>query len=448
MTEQKPSAPPALKTESLQPNLVDRPSLSRRFWMLVPLVGIGTGLAAAVLMGILRLAERLAWGGGELGDFERYVAATPPLRRVLILLAGGLIVGCVALILRRKPGSGSGGGLTAAIWLREGKLPLWHTLASAALSVVGVGFGASLGREGAPKEAGAAIASRVADLAGIAAEERRLLVACGAGAGMAAVYNVPFGGALFALEVLLGTLSLPLVLPAMLISGIAVAAAWPFLPPRATYDIPHYPVSWAALAFAAGAAPLAGAASVAYMRLIVWANRHKPKSWGLAWEPALAFAVLGALAIPFPQLPGNGRDLAETLFAGNYGLPLVAALLVLKPLVTAACLGSGAPGGLFTPTLTAGALFGALLGHLWALLLPGPPVGLCALLGATAFLGAATQAPVSAIVLVLELTVRLDALTLPLIIAAAGAVVTQRQLDGRSIYSARVAGRQGAAAAR
>ncbi|MBV9749612.1 MAG: chloride channel protein [Acetobacteraceae bacterium] len=442
MREQTPRPPPVLKAESLQPNLVDRPSLSRRFWMLVPLVGIGTGLAAALLMGLLRLAERVAWGGGGLGDFERYVAATAPLHRMLILLAGGLLVGGVALALRRKPGSGTAGGLTAAIWLQEGRLPLLQTVASAALSVVGVGFGASLGREGAPKEAGAAIASRLGDLAGIAPEERRLLVACGAGAGMAAVYNVPFGGALFALEILLGTLSLPLVLPAVLISGIAVAAAWPFLPPRATYDIPQYPVSWIALAFAAAASPFIGAASVAYMRLIVWANERKPRSWGLAWEPALAFAILGALAIPFPQLPGNGRDLAEPLFTGSYRLPLVAALLVLKPLVTAACLGSGAPGGLFTPTLTTGALLGAMIGHLWALLLPGPPLGLCALLGAAAFLGAATQAPISAIVLVLELTVRLDALTLPLIVAVAGAVLTQRLFDRRSIYSARVSGKR------
>ncbi len=441
MTDRLHRPPPALKAEALQPNLVERPSFSQRFWMLVPLVGISTGLVAALLMGLLRLAEWVAWGGGGLGDFEHRVAATLPLRRVLILLAGGLIVGGVALALRRKPGSGTAGGLTAAIWLREGRLPFLQTLAGAALSVVGVGFGASLGREGAPKEAGAAIASRLADLIGIADEERRLLVACGAGAGMAAVYNVPFGGALFALEVLLGTLSLPLVLPAILVSGIAVAASWPFLPPRTTYDIPDYPLSWMALAFAAAVAPFAGVASVAYMRLIVWANRRKPKSWGLAWQPALAFAVLGALAIPFPQLPGNGRDLAEPLFAGSYGLVLVAALLVLKPLVTAACLGSGAPGGLFTPTLTTGALLGAVLGHLWGLVLPGPAPGLCALLGAAAFLGAATQGPVSAIVLVLELTARLDALTVPLIIAVAGAVLTQRQLDERSIYSARVSGK-------
>ena len=177
------------------------------------------------------------------------------------------------------------------------------------------------------------------------------------------------------------------------------------------------------------------------MRLIVWADKHKPKKWGLAWEPAAAFTVLGLLAIPFPHLPGNGRDLAEPLFMGQIGLPLVAVLLILKPLVTAMCLGSGAPGGLFTPMISTGALLGALLGHLWALVLPAPPVALCALLGATALFAASSQAPICALVLMLELTHRLDAATLALLAATAGATLVARRIDPRSIYSARVSGK-------
>jgi CIC family chloride channel protein len=432
--------PKALKRESPQPNLPDRGTLSWRFWALVVPTGIGTGLAASALMGILRLTQRLAWGVGP-GDFEELVVAAPPLRRVLVLLAGGLIVGGVALSLRRKPGNGSASEVTAAIWQHEGRMRLWRTLARATLSVVGVGFGASLGREGAPKQAGAAIASKLSDLAKLVPEERRLLAACGAGAGMGAVYNVPVGGALFALEILLGTVSLPLAVPALLVSGVATATSWLFLPMEATYSIERYGPSWLSAAFALAAAPVLGVAAVGFMRLIVWADEHKPKKSGLAWEPAVAFTVLGLLAIPFPHLPGNGRDLAEPLFEGQIGLPLVAALLVLKPLVTAMCLGSGAPGGLFTPTVTTGALLGALLGHLWALVLPGPPVALCALLGATALFAASSQAPICALVLTLELTQRLDGATLPLLAATAAATLVARRIDPRSVYSARISGK-------
>lgn len=428
-----------LTAETGQPNLTHAPRLSARFWSLLPVTGVGTGLAAAALMGLLRLVQRQAWGDGA-GDFAQRVEASSSLHRVAIMLLGGLVVGTAALALRRKPGGGGAAEVTAAIWRHGGRLAFVQTLARAALSVIGVGFGASLGREGAPKQAGAAIASKLCDLIPIKTEERRLLAACGAGAGMAAVYNVPIGGALFALEILLGTISLPLAVPALLASGLATATAWVFLPPHATYRIPHYAVSWYAVAFATLLGPVSGVVSVGYMRLIVWADKHKPKGAGLAWEPVVMFTALGAVAIAFPHLLGNGRDLAEPLFNGKIAVWAVVALLVLKPLATAGCLGSGAPGGLFTPTIATGALLGALAGHLWGAILPAPAIGLCAILGATALFAASSQAPVCALVLALELTQRLDAVTLPLLVVAATSTLVARRIDPRSIYSARVSG--------
>lgn len=427
-----------LTAETGQPNLAHAPRLSARFWSLLPVTGVGTGLAAAALMGLLRLVQRLAWGDGA-GDFAQRVEASSSLHRVAIMLLGGIVVGTTALALRRKADGGAA-EVTAAIWHHGGRLAFFQSWARAALSVIGVGFGASLGREGAPKQAGAAIASKLCDFLPLNTEERRLLVACGAGAGMAAVYNVPIGGALFALEILLGTISLPLAVPALLASGLATATAWVFLPPHATYHIPHYPVSWYAVAFAALLGPASGVVSVGYMRLIVWADKYKPKGAGLAWEPVVMFAALGAVAIAFPHLLGNGRDLAQPLFTGQITMPMVAALLVLKPLATAGCLGSGAPGGLFTPTIATGALLGALAGHLWGMILPAPAVGLCAILGATALFAASSQAPVCALVLALELTQRLDAVTLPLLVVAATSTLVARRIDPRSIYSARVSG--------
>jgi chloride channel protein, CIC family len=111
---------------------------------------------------------------------------------------------------------------------------------------------------------------------------------------------------------------------------------------------------------------------------------------------------------------------------------------VLKPITTAACLGSGAPGGLFTPTLTVGALLGCVLGQVWLCIYPGAPLGGFAIVGACALLAAATQGPVSAIVLVLELTRRLDTLMVPAILATAVAVVVARLLEHRSVYSGRI----------
>ena len=160
----------------------------------------------------------------------------------------------------------------------------------------------------------------------------------------------------------------------------------------------------------------------------------------MAAAPIMVFAALGVAATRFPQLLGNGKDSVQLAFEGSLPLLLALSLAVLRPLSTAACLGSGAPGGLFTPTLTLGALLGAAGGHAWSLLWPGGPFepGAYALVGAAAVLAASTQGPVSAVVLLLELTRNVDATMVPLMLAITGAMLVARSLETRSIYSGRI----------
>src|SRR6202042_2360510 len=152
------------------------------------------------------------------------------------------VTGAGQLLLRRLS-SGNGIDTTAAIWFHAGRMPAWRTLGSAVLSVIIVGMGVSLGREGAPKQAGAVFANFFADRMRLSDEQRRLLVACGAGAGMSAAYGVPLGGALFSLEVMRGKLALRYVLPALFASVVATAVSWMVLPDAPTYLIPAYPGS-------------------------------------------------------------------------------------------------------------------------------------------------------------------------------------------------------------
>jgi H+/Cl- antiporter ClcA len=412
---------------------------SARFWGLVAVTGVGAGLAAAGFVALLNLVERVAWGRPA-GQFLPAVAAASPARDVLVLLLAGAIAGSGVMLARRRRGSG-GGEITEALWLRGGRLELPASLARGVLSIVIVGMGASLGREAAPQLAGAALASELCERsATITHAQRRLLVAAGAGAGMAAVYNVPLGGALFALEVLLGSLALPLVLPALLTSLIATAVAWIVVPSHATYAVPGFGVHGAQLVWAALIGPIAGLVAVGWVRLIARANRARPtRRAARLLAPVAVFTALGALAIPYPQLLGNGKELAQLAFLGKLSFGLFAVLFVLKPLVTAACLGSGAPGGLFTPTLALGVLFGALLGHAWTLLWPGTAVGSYALIGGGAVLAAAMQGPLAATVLMLELTHSDGSLTVPLLLGAGLATVVARFAGAPSIYSARLA---------
>jgi chloride channel protein, CIC family len=411
-------------------------NLRARFWLAIVVTGLGTGASAAALMLILQAVQHTLWPGADLTllDAARLASSW---RHVLVLLGAGLATGAGQIILVRLS-SGNSIDITEAIWFSAGRLPALRTLGSAVLSVIVVGMGASLGREGAPKQAGAVIANALSDRASLSDEQRRLLVACGAGAGMAAAYGVPLGGALFALEVLRGMLALRLVLPALLASVISAATAWLVLPNAPTYDIPVFANSASNLASIFLIGPVAGLVSVGFVRVIALADRNRPKGWWRLVAPVMALGLLGLVSIAFPQLLGNGKDVAQLAFTDQLPLTLLAALLILKPAATILCLGSGVPGGLFTPSLALGALLGASLGHVCAFMLPGVQPALVAVMGAGAVLAATTQGPISAVVLMMELTGQDRSFIAPLMLAVVIATLVSRAIEPRSIYDARL----------
>ena len=406
------------------------------FWFAVLLTGAGTGVAAAALTRLLEIVQRFMWNGSgaNLLDAAERAGAW---RHVLVLLSAGLVTGAGQIILRHLS-SGNGIDTSAAIWFHAGRMPALRTLGSALLSVIIVGMGVSLGREGAPKQAGAVIANFFSDRTRLSDEQRRLLVACGAGAGMGAAYGVPLGGALFALEVMRGMLALRYVLPALFASLVATAVSWVALPDAPTYLIPAYPSSMSSVVWALLAGPIAGVASVGYVRAVTWADRNKPQGWRRLAAPFLGLGLLGAVSISFPQLLGNGKDVSQLAFTNQVAPVLLLMLCALKPAATVLCVRSGAPGGLFTPSLTVGALLGGVLGHAWSWFWPGVPPGLFAVLGAAAVLAATTQGPISTVVLMMELTGRDRSFILPLLLAVGAATLVARTIEPRSIDDARL----------
>ncbi len=416
------------------------PILARReaagFWLAVVLTGIGTGLGAAALTELLELVQHTLWPGAGI-DLLDAASRAAPWKHIVLLAGAGMLTGAGQLLLVRLSSANSI-DITTAIWFQAGRLPVLRTLGSAVLSILVVGMGASLGREGAPKQTGAVIANLLSDRVRLSDEQRRLLVACGAGAGMSAAYGVPLGGALFALEVLRGELALRFVLPALMTSLIATGVSWAFLPDAPTYPIPAYPGSVSVAAWAVLAGPVAGVASVAFVRAVAWADHHRPKGGWRFVAPVMALTTLGVVSITFPQLLGNGRDVAQLAFTGRIAPLLLLALLLLKPAATLLCLGSGTPGGLFTPSLAAGALLGGVLGLPWSHVWPGVPPGLFAVLGAAAVLAATTQGPLSTIVLMMELTGQARAVIVPMLLIVTTATLVARTIDARSIYDARL----------
>jgi chloride channel protein, CIC family len=412
-------------------------ALSARFWIAVAITGVATGLLGDLLMLVLFSVQHLAFNY-HTGSLEAAVEATSAARRIVVLLIAGAFGGVAWYLLRRWT-RGERSEIDDVIWGEDGSLSFRRSLGNSLISEVVIGMGASIGREAAPKAMGGAAAGVLAGWWRLNPAQRRLLIACGGGAGLAAVYNVPLGGALLTAEVLVGTIALPVILPALACSGIATVTAWIYLPTHATYlDIPAYHASPALFVWALIIGPIVGVVAMAYIRLVGWISYHQVTGRKALAAPLVAFGVLGLIGIKYPQLFGNGKDMAHDAFIGTGSLALFAALFVLKPLVTSLCLGAGASGGLSTPVLSTGAVLGGFLGLAWTHLWPGTPVGAFALVGAAAMIGAGMQAPLAALALVLELTHSGFSLMVPMVAATVTATAVARYIDGYSIYSARL----------
>jgi CIC family chloride channel protein len=413
--------------------------LTVRFWLALVVTGIATGLFGDLLMVILFGFEHLAYGTGP-GDFQSHVEAASGLHRVAMLAIAGAFAG-PAWYLLRKYTKGEKSEVDEVLWAGDGRLSPRRSLLTGAISEVAIGMGASIGREAAPKLMGGVSGSVSAGWFGLSTAQRKLLVACGAGAGLAAVYNVPLGGALFAAELMVGSISLPVVLPAIACSLIATAVAWIYLPEHATYlDIPNYHFTMTLMVWSLVIGPIIGLIAVVYIRVIGWIAHHRITGRASLVAPFVAFVILGAIGIAYPALFGNGKDMAHRVFLGQGTVTLLLALFLLKPVVTSLCLGSGASGGLFTPFLSTGAVFGGFIGIVWSWMWPGSPVGAFAIVAAAAMLGSSIQAPLAALVLVLELTHTNFAIMVPMMAATFLATLVARHLDGYSIYSARLPG--------
>jgi len=411
--------------------------LNSRFWVALVITGVAAGVFGALTLLLLFTVQHLAFNYSS-GPFEQAVKRSSDARRLIVLLIAAAFGGPTWYLLRRYT-KGEKSEVDDSIWGGDARLSFRRCLGTGVIADIVTALGASLGREQAPKLMGAASGSVVSGWLGLTSGQRKVLVACGAGAGLAAVYNVPLGGALFTVEVMLGSTVLPAVLPAIACSSIATLTAWAYLPTHATYvDIPAYHFTGTIMVCAIVMGPVVGVLSSGYIRLIGWVSYHRVS--GLKMIPAMlvAFGSLGLIGFAYPQLFGNGTDMAHDALVGQGTLLGLLALFILKPLVTALCLESGAAGGLFTPTLSTGAAFGAFVGLAWSHLWPGSPVGAYAMVGASAMIGAAMQAPLAGLVLVLELTRSGFQLMVPMIAATAIATAVSRYIDGYSIYSARL----------
>ena len=432
------AAPPPVFYRTFREFLAQLPGVSQRFWVLVVAVGVISGLGSVLLLELLATITRLAWDGGRT-VLVAFMQASPT-RRVVVPFLGGLLVTGAMLVRRRRLGGHGTAGIIEAIWVHQGRLQFGRALLRGVVSVTAVGMGASLGREGALIQTGAAAGSWLADRFGVTRRQARLLVACGAASGIAAAYNVPIGGALFGLEVLLGSFALELFGPVVVSCVTSTIIARVIAGNLPSYVIPHYQIMRPRDLLAGIAlAPILGIASAFFVKMMGWVEvqLYRVPRGPARFLPPLGMGLVGVAAIWFPQLLGNGYDTVQATLLGEVPVTLLLTLPFLKLAATALCAGVGVPGGLFTPSLFFGALLGGGLGAIVQHLLPsiGVPSGAFALVGMACVLAGTTHAAVSAVLIIFELTGDYGVI-LPLMVSSAIAAAVSRAIEPDSLYTA------------
>lgn len=376
------------------------------------------------------------------GNAGHLVAAAQALswwQRVLFPCLGGIAAGIVLHLGARWSGCGNRAEYLEAIALGHRRVDARSTLVRSSSSLISVATGASIGREGAMVQVAVVAGHLLTRVIPATAQEYRLVVACAAAAGLATAYNAPLASALFVGEVALGAQALPRLVPIVLaaITGNAIAQLTFGAAPIFAADSLDIGSLWTAPAWIAVGAIGGGIAPI-FVRLLGWAHdRFARMSISLPLQLGLGGVLVGAMSVAEPRIWGNGYSVIDGLLHQPWTLPLLAQVLLLKVFATAATAGSGAVGGVFTPTLLVGACIGQMVGIGAQMLVPGTVVGTpmaYAALGMGALLAATTHAPMMAILMILEMTGH-QSLTLPLAAACMTGYLVASAARSPSIYA-------------
>jgi len=383
-----------------------RSALQRLFgvsgWQSMLLWSIAAGLLGTLATELFRAAlygfEHLVLGPGEgLVAMARHL---PWWARVACPTLGGLVAGLLLVLAKRVAERSATSDYMEAIVLGDGRIPVAQTLVRSASSLVSIGTGGSIGREGSMVQLAALAASQLGRLLRFPAERLRLLVACGAAAGLTAAYNAPIAGAFFVAEIVLGSIAMESVGPiiiASVVANVAMRALPGYQPP---YKMPAFPeIHGAEVLLFCVLGVLLGFAAVAFLRALQGSRALFARlPLALPWRLALGGLLMGAISVPMPEVWGNGYSVVNAVLHTPWPWTLIAMVLVAKAAATMATAGSGAVGGVFTPALFFGCMIGALFGlavqALWPASSSAPFA--YAIVGMGAFLAGATQAPLMA----------------------------------------------------
>ena len=315
-------------------------------------IGLLAGIAGIATTVALHAVEHLTYHY-SFGDLLTGIDDSDHMRRAVGPMIGGALAGLGWWLLRRRRPVPKLSATLAA----HRPLPRVPMALDAGLQVLVVGAGASLGREGAPRQLAAVLGDAATSRWALTARDREILLSCAAGAGLGAVYGVPLGGALFTISILMHSWQPRVVGTALITSSLAVAVAAPVTHLKHSLIWPDADLSYLFVLLALVISPLAVGVGLAF-NSITATTKPPSASWLLIPGIAAAGLLTGICSIWWPELPGNGHSVLVVSVDSDLTITAALAILVLKPVLTALFLRAGAVGGLLTPALATGAAAG------------------------------------------------------------------------------------------
>ncbi len=364
-------------------------------------------------------------------------------QRVVTPALGGLCAGAILYWGLRLAGPQRSTNLLEVVVAGDGRLPFRNGLVKFLSSLVTIGSGGSIGREGGITQLSATLASKWGQLAHWQPYRLRLLVGCGAAAGISAAYNAPISGAVFAALIVLGNFSMNLFAPLVFASVVATMVSRSFFGIRPWYVVTPFEFTRVTqLPWFVCLGLLSGALGAAFLKGLQYAEEvFKRLRVPIYVRLAIGGILVGLIALKYPGVWGNGYGITNKILQGDYpaqgaGLLFLSGLFLAKLLATLATVGSGAVGGVFTPTLFLGAGTGAVFGAALqqVKLAQGLPVAVFALVGMGSMLAATTRSPLLAMIMIFEISLDYSLMP-PLMLACVISVLFARRLHPESIYT-------------
>jgi len=399
------------------------------------LIGIAGGYAAVGIQFAIKEFQLLFWQHEYSLD---YIRTLPWWWKVAAPAAGGLIVGLIIQFVAKEAKGHGVPEVMEAILLRNGRIRPRVVIAKLFGSAIYIASGGSVGREGPVIQIGSAIGSTAGQLLGVNSNRMRTFVACGAAAGIAAAFNAPVAGALFAIEILLGDIAVMQFSPIVVSSVSATVVSRFYLGDFPAFSVPHYEMisAWE-LCLYVGLGLICGLVATAFIKVLYASEEFFDRIKLPDTAKGVTGGILiGLIGIMVPQIFGVGYDSIDAALNSNLLWKLALLLVAMKIVATSISLGSGGSGGIFAPSLflgaATGAFFGGIAHHFFPTITANP--GAYALVGMGGVVAAATQGPITAILIIFEMTNDYKTI-LPLMLTCIIATIIALRLNRHSIYT-------------